>query len=102
MDLAAVRAQVESGNKPLRTTTHAQVEGFKDGLTLADLKKTLTGTIIEEYPSEGRALVLGAPIGEAWAVHIVIEDSTQEVVIVTAYIPDERLWIAGRRRRPQS
>lgn len=45
---------------PLRITTHAQVEAFKDGLTLADLRAIFqTGMIIEDYPEQDRALVVG-------------------------------------------
>lgn len=103
MDLDAVRAGVESGRKPLRITTHAQVEAFKDGLTLADLREVFqTGTIIEDYPGQGRALILGRSVGSKLPAHIIIEESADEVVIVTAYIPDDRLWIEGRRRRPRS
>ena len=38
MDIERLRSQVASGEKPLRITTHAQVEAAKDGLLLADLR----------------------------------------------------------------
>jgi hypothetical protein len=31
--------------------------------------------------------------------HIVVEDTPDEGIIVTAYIPDKSKWIAAKRRR---
>lgn len=97
-----LRQEVESRRKRLRITTHAQVEAFKDGLTLAGLRGVFEkGTIIEEYASRDRVLLLGEELQAGLPVHIVIEETAHEVVVTTAYVPDERLWIGGRRRRPQ-
>ncbi len=39
-DLEKLRIDVTKGLRPLRITTHAQVEAFKDGLILADWRYT--------------------------------------------------------------
>jgi len=36
-DLEKLRTDVANGLRPLRITSHTQVEAFKDGLALADL-----------------------------------------------------------------
>lgn len=43
MDIERLRSQVASDEKPLRVTTHAQVEAAKDGLLLADLRFVFEG-----------------------------------------------------------
>ncbi len=51
-----LRADVATGQRPLRITTHAQVEAFKDGLLLAELRYTFEhGEVIEIYPDDNRA-----------------------------------------------
>jgi len=74
LDIERLRSQVTSGEKPLRITTHAQVEAAKDGL--------LPDTPTDKIPA-----------------HIVVEDTEAEGVIVTAYVPDPAIWIANVRRR---
>lgn len=39
-DLEKLRTDVANGLRPLRITSHTQVEAFKDGLALADLRYT--------------------------------------------------------------
>ena len=57
-DLGKLRVDVATGIRPLRITTHAQVEAFKDGLALADLRYTFDhGELIEAYPTENRGLL---------------------------------------------
>ncbi|MBI2886559.1 MAG: DUF4258 domain-containing protein [Chloroflexi bacterium] len=102
MDIGTLRQAITSGAKALRITSHAQIEAFKDGLSLADLRKALeTGRVIEAYPEGTRAL-LYALVQATIPVHLVVEDAGEEVVIVTVYVPDERDWIGftRRRRRP--
>lgn len=49
-DLEKLRIDITTGLRPLQITTHAQVEAFKDGLTLADLRYTFEhGALIEAY-----------------------------------------------------
>ena len=101
-DLEKLRIDITTGLRPLRITTHAQVEAFKDGLTLADLRYTFEhGALIEAYPDENRGLLYANVPTIAMAVHIVLEDTPTQGVIVTAYVPDRRLWIENRSRKPK-
>jgi len=100
IDITALRADIRSGRRRLRITSHAQSEAFKDGLLLADLRFVFEeGEVIEVYAGESRGLLYGIPPALQIPVHIVVEDSPTEGVIVTASIPDTRRWIADRRRR---
>jgi hypothetical protein len=101
-DLEKLRIDVAAGLRPLRITTHAQVEAFKDGLTLADLRYTFEhGALIEVYPEENRGLLFVNIPAIAMPVHIVLEDTPTQGVIITAYVPDRRLWIGNRSRKPK-
>lgn len=100
MDIEQLRRQVTDGEKPLRVTTHAQIEAAKDGLLLIDLRHVFeTGRVVEGYPAEQRVLLCGEAVSSKLPVHIVVEDALTEGVIVTAYIPDPRLWAWHARRR---
>lgn len=104
LDLEALRDALSRGEKRLRITAHAQVEGFKDGLELGDLRFVLeTGRAIESYPERRRLLLFAATPSSRLPVHIVVEDSNDEVVIVSSYVPDPNEWIAfaKRRRKPK-
>lgn len=81
-------------------TTHAQVEAFKDGLILADIRYVFeNGTVIEVYPDENRGLLYAKSPEYALPVHVVVEDALEEGVIITVYVPDKRKWIANNQRR---
>ena len=99
-DIEQLRRDVALGTRPLRITTHAQIEAFKDGLLLADLRHTFeNGEIIEIYPEENRGLLHAKAPEFNIPVHIVVEDTLAEGVIITAYVPDKRLWTADKRRK---
>ena len=99
-DIEQLREDVAAGKRPLRITTHAQMEAFKDGLLLAELRYTFEqGEVIETYLPENRGLLYAQMLESNIPVHIVIEDTPDEGVIITAYIPDKRKWIAGKRRK---
>ncbi len=98
--LDELRADVASGKRPLRITSHAQMEAFKDGLLLMDLRYTFeNGEVIEVYPDDNRALLYADLPQYNLPVHIVVKDTPKEGIIVTAYIPDRGRWIANKRRR---
>lgn len=100
LDLEQLRRDVRSGRRPLRITSHAQIEAFKDGLRLSDLRYAFVqGEAIETYPEDRRWLLFARLDEVDVPVHIVVEDTPDEGVIVTAYVPDSRQWIADRRRR---
>ncbi len=99
-DMDRLRADVATGQRPLLITTHAQVEAFKDGLLLAELRYTFEhGEVIEIYPDDNRGLLYARLPEHNLPIHIVIEDTPEEGVVVTAYIPDKRKWTADKRRR---
>ncbi len=99
-DLDQLRHDINIGHRYLHITTHAQVEAFKDGLLLADLRHVFqNGDLIELYPDEARALLYADTLADKMPVHIVVEDIPDAGVIVTAYVPDRRKWIANKRRK---
>ena len=99
-DIEQLRVDVAMGRRPLRITTHAQMEAFKDGLLLAELRYTFEqGEVIEMYPDDNRGLLYAQLLESNVPVHIVIEDTPDEGVVITAYVPDKRKWIAGKRRK---
>lgn len=102
-NIAKLRQDVARGKRFLRITTHAQIEAFKDGLLLADLRYIFEyGEVIEIYPDERRGLLYANSPEYGLPVHIVVEDTPTEGVVVTAYVPDKSKWIANRKRRKTS
>ena len=79
---------------------HALTEAKKDGVTPEDVVHAiLTGEVIEEYPDRQRVLVF-ATISQGMPLHVVCDYSQANVLlIVTVYIPDDRLWIGFKIRR---
>jgi len=55
--------------------------------------------LIEEYPDENRGLLYADVEVIDMPVHIVIEDTSNEGGIITAYIPDRKSWIGNRIRK---
>lgn len=97
-----LRKDVASGKRVLRITTHAQIEAFKDGLLLKHLRDVFDqGEVIELYPDDNRGLLYAEIVEYDLPVHIVVEDTPEEGVVVTAYVPDKGKWIADKRRRTQ-
>ncbi len=79
---------------------HALTEAKKDGVTPEDaVHAILTGEVIEEYLDRQRILVF-ATISQDMPLHVVCDYSQENVLlIVTVYIPDDRLWIGFKIRR---
>lgn len=101
-DIDKLRQDVISGERSLRITSHAQIEAFKDGLLLKQLRYIFEqGEVIEVYPDDNRGLLYAKLPEYDLPVHIVIEDTSEEGVVITAYIPDKSKWIANKRRRKQ-
>ena len=97
-----LRKDVASGKRALRITTHAQIEAFKDGLLLKHLRFVFEqGEVIEIYPDDNRGLLYAQIAEYNLPVHIVVEDTPEEGVVVTAYVPDKGKWVADKRRRAQ-
>jgi hypothetical protein len=80
--------------------THALTEAKKDGVTPEDVVHAiLTGEVIEEYLDRQRVLIF-ATISQGMPLHVVYDHSQTDVLlIVTVYIPDDRLWIGFKIRR---
>jgi hypothetical protein len=98
-DVEGLRRSVAEDERPLRITTHAQVEAFNEGLQLTDLRHVFeTGSVIEEYDG-ARALLYGWAVTVHIPVHLVVEVAPEEVVLITAYVPDDSEWIGYSRRR---
>ena len=99
-DIHRLRTDVSNGTRFLRITTHAQTEAFKDGLLLTDLRYVFEhGEVIEVYPDDARGLLYAQLPDPVVPVHIVVEDTSDAGVIITAYIPDRRRWIRNRKRK---
>jgi len=79
---------------------HALTEAKKDEVAPEDaVHAILTGEVIEEYPDRQRVLV-SAMLPHKTPLHVVCDYSQVNVLlIVTVYIPDNRLWIGFRVRR---
>ncbi|PKO21080.1 MAG: hypothetical protein CVU38_16655 [Chloroflexi bacterium HGW-Chloroflexi-1] len=81
--------------------THALTEAKKDGVEPEDIIAViLTGEIIEEYPERKRLLIYGR-MANNLPLHVVCDYSAESLVIIpTVYIPDRRLWVRFRIRKP--
>lgn len=98
MEIDGIRAFIRKGN--FFVTDHALTEGFKDGISVADMLHVIqTGKIIERYPDRGRCLIYGRS-ADAIPVHVVIDFSAgRSVDIVTTYIPQRDQWIKDQVRK---
>lgn len=65
------------------------------------IETVLNGEIIEDYPSDVRGhscLVLGFDAAQR-PIHVVCAPKVDYLAIITAYIPDRKMWSADFRRR---
>jgi Domain of unknown function (DUF4258) len=100
MEIDAIRAFIWKGN--FSVTDHALTEGFKDGISVADMLRVIqTGKIIERYPGRRRCLIYGHNAA-AIPVHVVVDFSAgRSVDIVTTYVPQRDQWIKSQVRKKQ-
>lgn len=98
VDIGRIRKLVLDGKYLFYT--HALTEAKKDGIAPEDaVRAILTGDVIEEYPDRQRVLVF-AMLPHQIPLHVVCDYSQTDVLlIVTVYVPDDRLWINLRVRR---
>jgi hypothetical protein len=98
MEIDAIRASIQKGS--FFVTDHALTEGFKDGISVADMLHVVqTGKIIERYPGRKRCLVYGHN-SAAIPVHVVIDCSAgRSVDILTTYVPQRDEWIKSQVRK---
>lgn len=98
MEIESIRASIRKGN--FFVTDHAFTEGFKDGLSMADMLHAIrTGKIIERYPDRSRCLIFGRN-ADALPVHVVVDfGAGRSVDIVTTYVPQRDQWIRRQIRK---
>mgnify|MGYP001581853293 FL=1 len=98
MEIDAIRASIRKGN--FFVTDHALTEGFKDGISVANMLHVIqTGKIIERYPGRKRCLIYGHN-ADAIPIHVVIDFSAGlSVDIVTTYVPQRDQWIKSQVRK---
>lgn len=98
MEIDAIRASVRKGN--FSVTDHALTEGFKDGISVADMLHVVqAGKIIERYPDRKRCLIYGHN-ADAVPVHVVVDFSAgRSVDLVTTYVPQRDQWIRSQVRK---
>ena len=103
IDIEIIREKVEKGE--FSYVGHAIVEARKDGITPHDVRFVLlTGEIIEEYPERYRCLVYGVnrdniPVHVSCEYYDYLLDASQDILVVTVYVPDREEWIADRIRK---
>lgn len=98
MDVAHIREMFQEGRFNLYF--HAFQEALKDGITGDDILYVIEhGEVIEEYSDRERCLIFAITRGDM-PLHVVVDYSCRdELQVVTVYVPDQREWIAYRRRR---
>ena len=98
MDIEIIRACIRRG--AYFVTEHAISEGFKEGISVADMLEVIArGKVIERYPERDRCLVYGRR-SAAIPIHVVIDFGLRSAVeIVTTYIPQRQQWIRDQRRK---
>ena len=60
------------------------------------------GEIIKEYPDDNpypSVLMLGFVRGSAVHVVVALDEAAKTAIVITAYLPDEQLWIDDFRKR---
>ena len=98
MEIDAIRTSISKGN--FFVTDHALTEGFKDGISVADILHVIqTGKIIEQYPDRKRYLIYGHS-ADATPVHVVVDFSAgRSLDIVTTYVPQRDQWVKIQIRK---
>ena len=102
VNLETIRQRVREGHYLIKS--HAIVHALKEGFERKHMVEAiLSGTIIEDYPDDKRALLCGrttlSPNVEIY-LHVVCEYADPLYVeLVTAYIPDEQEWESPPLRR---
>lgn len=102
MDLDAIRQAITDGTVGVFVTQHARVEAFKEGFTVSDIRDAImAGRVVEEYPGRNRVLLLFTTSETQLPMHVVLEYTPGDLwaAVSTVYLPDDRLWYPGYRRR---
>ena len=87
MDIDDIKTCVRNGN--FRLSLHAEMEAENDNLDIAQIVEAIINDdILEEYEDTGRGascLVVG--FSDKTPIHVVCGMRTENVIIVTVYIP---------------
>jgi uncharacterized protein DUF4258 len=100
MNINRIRRLVIQERVTLRFTDHAIIEARKDGLTVEDLEdNSINGELVEDYGI--RALFLNFIKDDELPCHVVLEyvPGSEEVVCVTAYVPNAEEWEPNWKKR---
>jgi len=90
-----------AGTNAIEFTFHARDKMYVRGIKSADVKQTLLkGEIIEEYLDDKPypSFLLCAKFDEKY-LHVVCAVAWEQVFIITAYYPDENIWLNPRKRK---
>ena len=98
MEIEEIRATIQRG--AYFVTDHAISEGFKEGISVADMLEAIAkGKVIERYRERERCLVYGRR-NDGLPIHVVIDFAPRtSLEIVTTYIPQRQQWIKDQRRK---
>jgi hypothetical protein len=87
MNLDEIKSNIRNGK--FRLSLHAEVEAEAENLRIGQIvEAVLDGQVLEAYPDTGRGescLIVG--FAEKMPVHVVCGTRTENVIIVTVYIP---------------
>lgn len=95
MDIREIQLRVNNGFYLIKRD--AILHAVKEGFTRQDIVDAImSGQVIEEYPDRSRVLICGRTTLSSQVtiyLHVLCEYSDPLYVeIITAYIPDERIW----------
>jgi hypothetical protein len=91
MEIDAIRTSIRKGN--FFITDHALSEGFKDGISGADMLHVIqTGKIIERYPDRRRCLIYGRN-ADTIPIHVVVDFSAVQSVTSMGLQGVTHIWI---------
>lgn len=97
MDISAIRKKINCGD--FNIVDHALTEAFKDGVSVNDIIYCINnGKVIESYPDRKRCLIFSM-LNFDILLHVVVDYSSDEIDIITAYIPDSQTWINFQIRK---
>lgn len=97
MDISTIRKKVNDGD--FNIVDHALTEAFKDGISINDIIFCINnGKVIESYPERNRCLIFSM-LNFDIPLHIVVDYSSGEIDIVTAYVPDSQTWTKFQIRK---
>jgi hypothetical protein len=102
VDIYSLQKAVETGQKKLRITSEAQLDAFKEGVCLADVRVAFEyGVAIEFFPEKNWAVLYADLPDSGVSIPITVEETVTEAVIVAVLtvIPETPMRYRRRQRR---